>query len=53
MRILIRVCSYCKNNLYLIFSHEISDENRDSTLFKCKNTLKFTLSNSLRARKNR
>jgi hypothetical protein len=53
MRILIRVCFYYKNNSDLIFSHKISYENRDFTLFKTKNILKFIHSNSLPAWKNR
>jgi hypothetical protein len=53
MRILIRVCFYYENNSDLKFSHKISYENRDFTLFKTKNILKFIHSNSLRAWKNR
>ncbi len=48
-----KFCFYYKNNSDLILSHKISDENWDFTLFKSKNTLKFTLSNYLRARKYR
>jgi hypothetical protein len=50
-RIIIRLCFYYNNNSGLIFTNQISYENRDFMLVEGKNTLKLILSNCLRARK--
>jgi hypothetical protein len=43
-----RICFYYKNDSGLIFSHKISVKNRNA-LFVSNNTLKFTLSKSLKS----
>jgi hypothetical protein len=40
-RILMKICFYYKKDSSLIFSHLISAENKDFTLFQLENTLKF------------
>jgi hypothetical protein len=53
VRILMKICFYYKKDSSLIFSHIISAENRDFTLFQLKNALKIFPLNSSRDRKNR